>query len=84
MFGWLQGEEEGMHPDKALYESLIKHFCREEQLDAALERLMEMQEQGVRPGKDHYSPLVTAHALAGEINGARPKTSSPPGAPCIV
>ncbi len=39
----VQGVEEGLIPDRALYESLIKHHCRQDQLDEALGRLVEMQ-----------------------------------------
>lgn len=65
-----QGEAEGMRPDKALYSALIKHMCRNDQLGAATARLEEMQERGLAPDKDHLSPLVTAHALAGEVEEA--------------
>jgi pentatricopeptide repeat protein len=65
-----QGEGEGMRPDKALYSALIKHMCRSDQLGAATVRLEEMQERGLAPDKDHLSPLVTAHALAGEVEEA--------------
>lgn len=68
----MQGEEEGLRPDNALYESLIKYLCRQGQLEGALQRVVEMQERGVAAEKDHFSSLVTAHALSGQIDGAMP------------
>ena len=35
--------EEGLIPDKALYEAMIKYHCRHDQLDEGLDRLEEMQ-----------------------------------------
>lgn len=60
------GTNEGLEPDKRLYEAVIKYYCRLGELQLALETLDNMKKRGWLPDKDHFSSLVTAHALAGE------------------
>jgi pentatricopeptide repeat protein len=65
----LQGESEGMIPDKRLYEAIIKTHARRGQISEALRRLQEMRLKHLIPDKDHFSALVTANALAGSLQG---------------
>lgn len=65
----MQGEDEGITPDKRLYEALIKSLCRRGELSQGLMRLQDMQSKRLQPDKDHISALVTAHALAGKTYG---------------
>ena len=64
------GIQEGFQPDKRMYEAMIKYHCRLGNLAEAMDILGEMKKRSWRCNKDHFSHLVTAHALAGEIGVA--------------
>lgn len=64
-----QGEAEGLTPDSAIYERVIKLYSMENRLDDAWRKLNEMRERQLEVQKVHISPIVTAAALSGRIEG---------------
>lgn len=76
-----QGEKDGLKPDAAMYQAMIVSMCRQGDLIESLRSLKAMASSGVLPDKNILSAVVTAHALAGKVQGTLGKT---PSVICII
>ncbi|PSC67015.1 plastid transcriptionally active 3 [Micractinium conductrix] len=60
------GEAEGLQLNEALVQALLEHHCAQHDVQAAAQLLADMRTHGLRPGLQHYSPLILLHAELGD------------------
>ena len=57
-------------PNAALYECVIEHLCERGRNDEAVAQLLKMKDHGLKPEFAHYTPVIIAEGLHGDVTGA--------------